>query len=497
MKIFKNSNKKRKNVPNWLYVVIIVYVLLLTFLSYARYISLAESFDLKENGRILFLTLEGNFLFHDAGQLGYTGSSWGLHFSLLWLFVLPFYYIFSNVWILLLLQSFGFAIAIIPLYLFIKKKLNNELAAKLFSLVYLIFPTIFLTNVTEFTFRAFAIPLLFFVVFYLEKQDWKKYFLLLVLFMSIMEDLSLIVFFLGLFVLFGKNKKQGLKTIILGLSWFILTTNFLIPFFAFNNDPSINSYLFYQKYAYLGTTPKEIINSLITQPKILASAFNMYDLQYLYLLLVPFLFLPFASFFIIVTIPVLLQNILSPYIGVLCYNEYHNIILIPLLIISSVYGLQNLQRIISKNIIKKVVFLFLFTNIIFAIIFGVLPLILSNEWSNNVLIKNNFCFDDSFKLSEISRIKTAYVEYKQTKNIMKNIPNYESVKMSYRVASHITERRNLFFIQSRPDTWIENYIIIDKRDIKPEDEKEKILKKLQESYNISWHGSNVYVFKKV
>ena len=89
------------------------------------------------------------------------------------------------------------------------------------------------------------------------------------------------------------------------------------------------------------------------------------------------------------------------------------------------------------------------------------------------------------------------MEYKQTKNIMKNIPNYESVKMSYRVASHITERRNLFFIQSRPDTWIENYIIIDKRDIKPEDEKEKILKKLQESYNISWHGSNVYVFKKV
>jgi uncharacterized membrane protein len=131
-----------------------------------------------------------------------------------------------------------------------------------------------------------------------------------VVILSCKAVLSLTVFALGVYLLIRERAfwRGGILAILLGGTWFLVTTQVIIPFFKGSQHAAMS------RYDYLGGSISEIIITLLQNPKFLISSLvSTESLFYLLLLLLPFL--PFLSLKtlleLIPILPTVLLNLLS------------------------------------------------------------------------------------------------------------------------------------------------------------------------------------------
>ena len=318
------------------FLAVICYTLVFSWYSVYKYTAFnAYAWDLGIFNQSLWTTLNSNqFLFSTAELfINPTGCFFGTHFSPILFLILPAYSLYSSPETLLVSQSLILALGAVPLYFFTKATLNKKTLAVAFSLAYLLYPPLHGVNLFDFHVQAFLPVLFFCVMYFLGKEKWPHYFLFTFLSLFVAENVTLIIFFIGIygFWLYRKqlvdsirqrklNDKRVLIPVVtsaIAIFWGVFAS--WIQHSYFPVDPAY-SHLFsaVDNWSILGVQSSPLnlpIHAILNPGSVLAAAsFDIYPkLLYIFLLFAPLLFLPFRSSLTAITSVWLIPSLLSNY----------------------------------------------------------------------------------------------------------------------------------------------------------------------------------------
>jgi uncharacterized membrane protein len=276
----------------------------------------------------------------------------GDHFHPILALLSPLYWFTDNVEALLVAQALLFAIAIIPIFLFTEKRLG-KVAAYLFAISYSLFWGI--QKAVEFDFHeiAFAVPLLALAIYFIDEKRWKAYFICLALLLLTKENLSVTVFFFGVYLLAMRQFKQGLISIVAGIIWFFAAVKIFIPFFIEPSTMRVDrggSYYRYWSFNQFGPDPLSALVTIIKNPLlVIQTLFSPgTKLRTYWYIFHPFLFLAFFSPLFILALPLLMERFLSEGAHFWGTDFHYSAVLAPVLVMASVDGLCRITRRIKK-----------------------------------------------------------------------------------------------------------------------------------------------------
>lgn len=255
---------------------------------------------------------------------------WGDHFEPILFFLVPLYWIFKSPHVLIVFQVALVLLAAIPLFLVAKEKLKNFYLSISLVVAYLLFGGL------EFGYMYGLHPILFapFFLFWLHyfyvKKNWKLYFVFLFLSLFVKEEISLTLIFFGIYILlFKKNIRVGLPTIIISFLWAFLCFKIIFPTFNLGVG-----------FRHLGQYGGSVIN-FVKNPGLFFSTLASpdYKLNTFIVSYGAFAFLPlvYPPAFLI-TIPAILEKLLSNNIAGM--NGFHySAVIISVVAIASVESL--------------------------------------------------------------------------------------------------------------------------------------------------------------
>ncbi len=261
-----------------------------------------------------------------------------------------------------------------------------------------------------------------------------------------------------------KKKKFSLFALGSGFTWFIVSTNFIIPIFS-DNKANIERHL--ERFNHLGNTFPEIIYNLIFNPVlILEGIFNLPNLEYLLLLLVPIFWgMSLASLSpLIPCIPSFTMNLLSQNILQKDLLHHYSLPILPFLII-----------VIIKTIAQEKKW----------------------PWKKYVFLWSLISFIMFAKLGNFtSRYLVSLDTWTTNKEAISKISSQSSILTHSYVAPHISHRPTVKLIEQEMNINVEQFDNILLNDLFSQ--SENIKKQVQKSnhFSLVFQKNNVYLFKK-
>jgi uncharacterized membrane protein len=272
-----------------------------------------------------FLTSTFDLVIFDQGIRGYAhfhapvsiargiADGEGAHFSLLadhWSPILallaPLYWIHDSPATLLVAQGVLFALAIPPLWVYTRRRLDSEVAAYLVCGAYALSLPIMAAVVFDFHEVAF-VPVLTAIM--VERFDagrqWHGVAAAGVL-LLVKEDMGLLIAGFGLYLLLTRRRWAGLGFVAGGVAATWIATHLLIP--AFGGSAS-----FYWAYGQFGASPASALGNMVVHP---VHALRVFFTPWVKTrtmtgLVATFAFLPLASPMVVAAIPLLAERMLA------------------------------------------------------------------------------------------------------------------------------------------------------------------------------------------
>ncbi|WP_062243010.1 DUF2079 domain-containing protein [Fischerella sp. NIES-3754] len=219
------------------------------------------------------------------------------------------YKIYPSAYWLLAVQAVSLALGAVPTYYLALQAGLKQSQAVAMAAVYLLYPLIFNVNLFEFHPEVMAIPVFLGVVLAarLGKIGW--FCLGTIFILGCKAVLSLTVTAMGFWLLvFERRRFYGTFALIAGISWFLIASQVIIPFFSNSEVAAVS------RYSYLGDSVIAIASNLLLKPNIvLERVFSFKTLEYLALLVAPLIWglTPKHLTPLVSAIPALVLNILS------------------------------------------------------------------------------------------------------------------------------------------------------------------------------------------
>jgi uncharacterized membrane protein len=309
------------------------------YLTLVRYAAFeARALDMGNMDQAIWNTAQGRW-FHLTNQPG-TVNRLSLHVEPILLPIAALYRIYAGPPTLLLLQATVVALGALPLFGLARRLLGHAWWGLAFGVAFLLNPAIQAANWLEFHPVTLA-PTFLLAAFYFMVSGRAGWFALFaILAASCKEEISLLVFMLGLYALLVlRRPRWGLLTMSASLLWAFVAVFLIQNTFAAGN-------IHWGRYDYLGASPGAMVWSLITRPGlVLAQLSAAGTLRYLYELLFPVAFLPLvAPELFLLALPSLGINLLADFspmhqVNTLIYAAP----IVPFVFISAVYGAARLQ----------------------------------------------------------------------------------------------------------------------------------------------------------
>jgi len=357
-------------------VAIVVYTLIFSYFTILKdYQFRTYAWDLGIFSQALWTTLHNGKLFYYTCELliNPSGSFFGIHFSPIIFLILPVYAIHPTPQTLLVVQSFILALAALPLYKLVRHVLKYKVVGIVFVFLYLLYPLLQGINWFDFHVQSF-LPLFFLsAIYFFEKQNWKTYFLFIILSLMCEEHASMIAIFIGFFAILQhkerfifalKTKKLkntiflvSIGTIVLAVLWYLMTLWVRDTFFPMNPD-FIYEFKAAENWSVLGVQdPIKIPLYIVLYPARAVAALS-YDflakISYLLILFGPLALRPFFSLkHILPAFPWLLFALFSnyqPYYGI--SNQYPAYI-IAFVFIASVFAIVDKNGIGDLKVLER------------------------------------------------------------------------------------------------------------------------------------------------
>lgn len=438
------KNKIKSNRPDFLaYVAIASFVLFFVFLSFGRHDSLKSYLnDIGAIDQVVWNTLHGRF-FQLTTSMYNESTFLSGHFSPILLFFVPFYAIFSSPKWLLFFQALAVGLSAIPVYLFSKEKLKSAGLGLVFLASYLLNPVLHNGLLYDFHEVVFATVFASFAFYFLEKGRDKWFIFFSVLLALGQEHLPLLVFMMGLYLMFFKKRyKFGLAVSAASLAYFFLVIFVFMPHFSSNGAPALlnGNETYPSRYAWLGKSMPEIFKNILIHPlAILVALFSQERIRYIFQLVLPVFSLGLYSAPILIISPLILINLLSS--NSMTYNIffYHAAIFIPFIYFSAAYTLKK-WFLDNKSLRKIFSILILAASLASAIIYGISPL-------SYIFRVNDFVPGEHAKKIE---------------EVKKMIPRDAFLSVQHNLGSHFTERKEVYRFPLKKDEA--EYVLVDRED---------------------------------
>lgn len=358
--------KRRPTVA--LYLCILIYTLVVSYVAILKhYAFMSSAWDLGIYEQVLWSTVNTGRLFWYTPEIAINPSCnfLGIHFSPFLFLVLPIYAIFQTTETLLILQGFFLALGALPLYKLVVYESCSHKQALAFAVAYLAYPPIIAMAFFDFHIQVF-LPLLFFYAFYyFKKEEWGKYFVFIVLSLTVIEFVPLVIGFFGLYGLWvnryeifylikrfdfkgclsRRNLVFPVVTILLGLVWFKVARTITLGI-----NPSAPPHPNWKVFGDPIHKPLEFIISVFADPiKTLGVIMTPIDQKSLYVfgLFSPLAFLSFLDLpSLMIGFPWFFVAFLSNYGPYYTPLGYHYIAFVaPFIFISAFYGSKRLPNI--------------------------------------------------------------------------------------------------------------------------------------------------------
>jgi uncharacterized membrane protein len=437
-----------------LHVMVITYIVVVSFVSLARhYTFLSSAWDLGIFNQAFHSTIsEGRFFYYTVELYANPGGNlFGVHFSPILVFLLPFYALVPGPETLLMVQTVALALGAYPFFFLAREVIKEKSVALMFSMLYLVYPHVFSVNTFDFHPDAFFIPFALFSLHFFYRQSWGKYFLFLTLAFLTKEFASLPFLAFGLIEAWSKRKrivdslrkrafgdKQALiplATMVFAALWFFFANAATIFFGGAESSGFVEG----SPWIVLGGNPLDpsTMWSLARLDYLGALEYDFASkLLYFITLIGPFAFLPMlalASF--LPTLVWLIPSFLSNYPPYYTIGYHYSAFITPFIAVAAVYGYRNFLA--STNITGKRV-----SGIMKKLLFCSLLLILGISLTLQSL-------SVGLSLSLVSSHDNAVYE------VLGFIPPTSSVLTQFDIFPHLSDRTNSYVVPLRFDAFKE------------------------------------------
>lgn len=335
-----------------------LYTVLFSLIALGRHYSMAiGAYDLGIFTQSFWNTLHsGGFLFNQMEAK----SHFGFHFSPIILACMPFFALWQRADCLIVCQTAVIALAIFPLYRIAERR-YGPVAARVFVVLFLLYPPLHGVNYHEFHETAFAIPVYLFMFDFFERRRYAAMWLTIALALGVKEDQGFVIVVLGMLLIglgcraarrarrgeqpdsphtAGELFLHGALTVAAGAAAYVVITHFVMPAFGGN----VNNFC-EDRFKYLGGSVQEILLSFLTRPGVVLKSLLMpVKLNYLLELLLPLALLSLRSPWILPAAPLFTINLLSAWGGMYSTNSHYAGALIPFIFYSAVRGYERFQK---------------------------------------------------------------------------------------------------------------------------------------------------------
>lgn len=323
-----------KPVNGIIWVVLSAAALLFLFSSARHALLQSGAFDLGIFDQAIYLISQGQTPI--SSYLGF--HILGDHAAFVLYGLAGFYGIYPDVHWLFAIQALSLASGGWFTWLLARQSRLTDDQARNVALSYLLYPALFNANLFDFHPETIAVPVFIAAVWTARTRQLFPFISCLLLIVSCKAVLALPVIALGIWFLWIERKATyGYVSLVLGISWFLLTTQVIFPLFKSGTHAALN------RYHYLGESIREIALNLIVQPHlILDRLFSWESLAYLILLVVPIMWgLSIRNLvYLLPAAPVVLLNLLSNYSLQRDLIHHYSLPVLPFLILAMIHTLR-------------------------------------------------------------------------------------------------------------------------------------------------------------
>jgi uncharacterized membrane protein len=265
-------------------------------------------------------------------------SMLGDHFSPILITLTPLYWLWSDPRMLIIVQGILVAASIVPVFLFALPRLGR-IGAYLLAIAYALFWGIGAGVTYPFHELAFAPLLIALSLLFADRRQWTAFFISVALLLLVKENMSVLVVFIGLWLISGREYRLGAITIVAGIAWYFLAVNVFLPAFAGH------SYAHWT-YTDFGPDAPNAVKNIVIHPDLpFRELFNdPVKRHVLLLLLASSLGLAFGSRLIILTIPLITQQFFSSYAPQWGTDFHYWLPMAPVLFMAAADGFHNILR---------------------------------------------------------------------------------------------------------------------------------------------------------
>ncbi|RPI18887.1 MAG: DUF2079 domain-containing protein [Ignavibacteriae bacterium] len=344
------------------------------------------------------------------------------HFSPFIIFLVPFYALFRSPYVFIVIHALACALPVIPLYLLAEKYFTYRFAPVAFCLAYFFSRIVNLGLMFDFHIEIFY-PLLFLsALLYIEKVRWNLVYVFLILALMIKEDASIAVIAIGIYIFFSKEKQKGIIISLIGLTWLLLTTQVIIPYYRAGIYGWGYGFLSY--WSEYGNTQKDIFLNMFNPVKHIQVLFTGAKMQSTFNFFSVYLFLPFFAplAFLLLVLPQWFLLYSSGNTMMFNVVNYYGYLSLPFLFYTCILGFKNIEKKVHKKYF----------------IISILILLVIVNAANSRYYK--LFFQDSMKKK---------ARYEVVEKIIENIPPQSSITAQANLVGHIPPGENrVFFPQN-------------------------------------------------
>ena len=273
---------------------------------------------------------------------GDQASRLGSHFDPILAGFAPLWWIWPSPNMLVVAQALAIALGSLPVFWLARKHLGSERVALGFALAYLVYPAVQWLTLNEFHPVALACPLLLFAFWYLDEDRLVAFGVFAVVASLTKEEIPLVIAGMGLWYAISRRRWiEGGAIAVAGLVVTAIAVGLVLPHF---NEGASSS--FYGRYGSLGSSPGEILQTLILHPgRFIETAFDHEGAHYLLDLFLPLLLLALAApLVLLAALPELGLNLLSATHTQSSIHHHYTAGLIPPLFVAMILGAARITR---------------------------------------------------------------------------------------------------------------------------------------------------------
>ena len=477
----KIRNQKFIQIEKWisyhrhtaiLFGLFLIYTTYFSITSFLRYDNFYTGrFDLGNMAQTVWNTYNGRIFVLTNPNGTDPISRLAFHADFILILLAPFYALWSNPKMLLLIQTIIVGAGSFFVFLIAKDILKNKNLALAFSFIFLINPSIQRANLYDFHPVTLVIFFLLGAYYFYLRKRYLYFSLFAILAAITKEEIWLITALFGIFIFLFQKKR------VFGAAVFLISTSIFTTLIWYAMPQALGSQHFaLSYYSEFGDSPLKIIKNIIFSPqKTLTTILEPERLNYIKQLLLPVGFLSILSpLFLIFTIPDLLINLLSNNSQLHQIYYQYTAPINPFIFITAIMAVGFLKKITKLPNTIFIIYL-LATSIISAYLYGPLP----GARESNLDMYTRQLNDRDFIEKYLSAI-----------------PKRLSVAATNNIGSHLSERQRIYIVPTgigKADIII--FLLTDPRTLISEEQMVDKLKQ-DNNYYLAVEKDKFIVFKK-